>query len=94
MSFGHINLAQFPECRLPQKAQSAWDDVFGDIVGAQYKPVVYKGDQEVNGVNYWYIAEQTLMTKPLVRRLVELAINEHRDEDGMAEYHLVGIQEI
>ena len=92
--FGQIDLAQFTECRLPQKAQSAWDAIFGDIVGASYKPVVYKGDQEVNGTNYWYIAEQTLMTKPMVRRLVELAINEQRNDDGEVEYSLTGIQEV
>ncbi|MBQ6296151.1 MAG: hypothetical protein IJK81_00390 [Selenomonadaceae bacterium] len=87
---GQINLENFVGLMsMPQKPQSAWDAVFSELVGATYKPLIYVGDQLVHGVNYFYIAEQTLITNPPVRRLVKLAINEF---DGY--YKLVGVQEI
>ena len=90
---GQINLAQFPECRLPQKAQSAFDAVFGNMVGASYKSVLYKGDELVHGMNYYIFAEETIITNPPVRRLVLVCINERRNKDGEVEYNLVGIEE-
>lgn len=79
---------------LPQKPQSAWTGALGELVGATYKPLIYIGEQQVHGVNYWFIAEQTLVTNPPIRRLVKLGINENLNEDGDVEYRLIGVQEI
>ena len=46
------------------------------LVGVGYKPLVYLGYQIVHGVNYFFIAEQTLMTKDMDRRVIKMAINE------------------
>ena len=82
--FGKIQLENFDACRLPQKAQSAWTAV-EDLIGADYKPLVYLGSQVVHGVNYYYIAEQTLMTNPLVRRVIKFAIHELNGEFDLLE---------
>ena len=81
--FGKIKLENFDACRLPQKAASAWTAV-EDLIGATYKPLIYLGEQLVNGTNYYFVAEQTLMTNPLIRRVIKFAIYE---KDG--EYHLL-----
>ena len=81
--FGKIQLENFDACKLPQKAASAWSAV-ENLIGATYKPMVYLGEQIVNGTNYYFIAEQTLMTHPLIRRVIKFAIYEH---DG--EYQLL-----
>ena len=46
------------------------------LVGASYKVLMYVGDQLVRGKNYWFIAEQTLITKTPEKHVVTLAINE------------------
>ena len=93
--FGQIVLENFVGLMsLPQRPQSAWTGAIESIVGASYKPLIYIGEQKVHGINYWFIAEQTLITNPPVRRLVKLGINENRDEDGDVEYKLIGVQEI
>ena len=61
---------------LPQKAASAWSAVDGGLCGASYKPLLYIGEQVAKGTNYWFIAEQTLITNPPVKHLVTIAINE------------------
>ena len=74
---GKINLAEFKELTgMPQKAASAWSgfEELG-LVGAGYKPLLYLGCQTVKGTNYFFIAEQTLMTNPPARKVVLLAIN-------------------
>lgn len=60
---------------MPQGAASAWSAVEG-MCGASYKPLVYIGKQQVKGVNHWFIAEQTLITREPVRHIVTIAINE------------------
>ena len=76
--FGKIKLGQFNSIVMPQKAQSAWDGVgFDEIVGAEYKPVLFIGEQQVQGINYVYYAEQRLLDSGASRRLVRLVINEY-----------------
>ncbi|MBO7133305.1 MAG: hypothetical protein J6W06_04010 [Bacteroidales bacterium] len=78
---GAIKLENFEGLTaMPQKAASAWAAVNAGIVGASYKPLVFVGTQVVKGVNYWFIAEQTLVTHPPVRRIVTIAINEFEGE--------------
>lgn len=84
--FGQIELENFIGLtKMPQAAASAWEGAFEGLVGASYIPLVYLGNQTVNGELYYFIAGQTLTTYPTVRRVVKLAILE---KDG--EYRLVG----
>lgn len=78
MSLGKIQLAEFRALTtMPQKAASAWA-AFEELnlVGAAYKPLLYLGSQVVKGVNHFFIAEQTLITNPPVRKVVLMALNE------------------
>ena len=88
--FGKINLENFDACKLPQKAASAWSAV-ENLIGATYKPLLYLGEQVVNGTNYYFIAEQTLMTNPLIRRVIKFAIYEHNGEYEMLDKSIMQI---
>lgn len=88
--FGKIQLENFDACKLPQKAASAWTAVEG-LIGATYKPLLYLGEQIVNGTNYYFIAEQTLMTNPLIRRVIKFAIYEHNGEYEMLDESIMQI---
>lgn len=82
--FGKIQLEEFKGITtMPQNAASAFSAIEG-LVGATYKPLLYLGKQIVKGTNYYFVAEQTLITNPPIRRVVKLAINEF---DG--KYELV-----
>ena len=61
--------------QMPQKYASAWTAAEG-IVGASYKPLITIGNQEVKGTNYWFFAEQTLITATPEKHIVTIAINE------------------
>ena len=80
--FGKINLENFDGMtKMPQKAASAWAGAFGEpTVGASFKPLLYLGDQLVHGTNYYFIAEETLMTRCPIRRVVKLVIFGDGDE--------------
>ncbi len=70
---------QFEELKgltsMPQKAASAWAKV-DEIVGADYKPLLYCGRQLVRGTNHLFIAEQTIMSITQEKRIVAIVINE------------------
>ncbi len=83
--FGKIELEKFDGLtKMPQEAASAWSAVEG-LVGASYKPLIYLGKQIVKGTDYFFIAEQTLITNPPIRRVVTLAIHGFN-----GEYNLIG----
>lgn len=60
---------------MPQKYASAWTAAEG-LTGASYKPLMTVGKQQAKGVNYWFIAEQTLITATPEKHIVTIAINE------------------
>ena len=73
---GNIQLENFKGLTsMPQKAASAFSAV-DKLIGAKYVPLVYVGSQLVHGVNYYFIAEQTLMTAGKERNIVVLCVNE------------------
>ena len=76
--FGKLNLEEFTGLTsMPQRAASAWSGFeSAGLVGASYKPLLFYATQLVKGVNYYFIAEQTLTTHPIIRRVVKLVINE------------------
>ena len=85
--FGKTKLAQFKAAELPQEAQSAWDgSAVDELIGAEYKPVLYVGNQTVHGTNYIFYAEQKLLDFKNDRRLVRVVIN------GDSEYKVVSIE--
>ena len=74
--FGKIEFEEFEGLtKMPQKAASAWSAVDG-IIGASYKPLLFIGEQVARGTNYWFIAEQTLITATPTKHIVTIAINE------------------
>ncbi len=74
--FGKILLEEFEGLtKLPQEYASAFMGATEKVVGADYKPLLCLGRQVVNGKNYYFIAEQTLVTNPPIRRIVKLVIN-------------------
>ena len=82
---GGITLAEnYGVDKLPQGAASAWAYFDGlTFTGAGYKPLLYCGDQPVNGTLHWFIAEQTIPYKFEIRHVIKMAILE---KDG--EYKL------
>ena len=66
-------------CKLPQKAESAFNAIMEKVTGANYDPVLYVGKQLVNGTNYCIIAVQTLVIPSKPTRLVKMIIHEALD---------------
>ncbi len=78
--FGGFELEEFQGLdKLPQKAASAWTKVT-ELTGAKFKPILYAGKQVTKGINYGFIAEETLQTIGQERRLVALVVNEFNGE--------------
>ena len=72
--------------KLPQKIASAASAIENSgLTGASYKPILFVGTQSVRGINYWFFAEQTLVTNPPVKRIVKLAVNEFQGKFRIAE---------
>lgn len=79
MIFGGWNLDEVKSCNLPQKVQSAFTAVTGELVGADYEPVAYLGSQQVNGMNYRVLALQRLVIPNSEKRIVKMIIHEEID---------------
>lgn len=79
MILGGWNLDEVKGCNLPQKVQSAFTAVTGDLVGADYEPIAYLGSQIVNGANYRIIAIQRLVIPNSQPRIVKMIIHEELD---------------
>lgn len=82
MKLGSIQLANFqPLTNAPQEAASAIG-ALPALVGSTITPILYVGEQIVDdGVNYWFISEETLITIDGSRRLIMFAINELLEDD-------------
>lgn len=65
---------------MPEKVASAFVDLFGSLVGAEYTPIAYIGQQVVNGINHAILAEQTLILQRSVKNIVLITINESGDK--------------
>lgn len=83
------------KCNFEQGAASAWAAFDGSgFVGASYRPLLFCASQVVNGVNWGFIAEQTMIFAEPERHVVKLVINEYvtkNEETGEPEkaYKLV-----
>ena len=76
---GGWDISGLKACTLPQKAASAFANITGGLVGAEYMPVLYVGSQLVHGTNHCIIAVQTVITANPEKRLVKMVINEMPD---------------
>ena len=76
--FGGINVVEQPEATgLPQEAVTAWDSVnLGELVGANYKVISYIGNQLAQGVNHFFLVQQTIVLAEPVRHIAVVTINE------------------
>lgn len=84
LNFGAIEvLEQQGLTKMPQEAASAWSAFDGTMTGAGYKPIAYVGKQVVKGVNYVFLAEQTLITANPERHIVAVTINEFNGNYGV-----------
>ena len=79
MIVGGWNLDEVKGCNLPQKVQSAFTAITGDMTGADYEPIAYLGSQIVNGTNYRIIAIQRLVLPNSHPRIVKMIIHEETD---------------
>ena len=79
---GGWNLDEVKGTALPQKVQSAFTAVTGDMTGADYEPIAYLGSQAVNGTNYRILAIQRLVVPSGEKRIVKMII--HEGIDGVA----------
>ena len=73
--FGTFQLENFKGLtEMPQEAASAWSAV-ENLVGVGYKPLLYLGKQVARGTDYLFVAEQTILSNPPVRRVINFTIN-------------------
>ena len=64
------------EEELPAEVQDAFDAAVGQLVGVNYKPLMYMGKQVVKGVNYYVLASATPIYPNATGRPVIISINE------------------
>ena len=85
MLFGAFELENFEGLTsMPQGAASAWSAV-ENLVGCGYKPLLYVGKQVARGTDHLFIAEQTVVTNPPVRRVISMIINEFQGKYDLVE---------
>ena len=79
MVLGGWNLDEVKGCNLPQKVQTAFTAVTSELVGADYEPIAYLGNQQVNGTNYRILALMRAIAPNAEKKLVKMIINEAPD---------------
>lgn len=71
--------------KLPQKVASAFTEIFGNMVGAEYSVIAYLGSKVVSGVNHAILATQTMITGNDVHNVVLIVLNEKDDKFSLVE---------
>ena len=79
MLLGGWNLDEVKGCNLPQKVQSAFTAVTGDMTGADYEPIAYLGSQIVNGINYRILCKRRLVIPNSDVQIVKMIIHDETD---------------
>lgn len=65
--------------RIPKGAAEAWASLDA-LSRCYYRPVIYLGSEEVeSGLQFWFIARQTVIFPKPENRLVMLAITEQKE---------------
>ena len=95
MLTGGIKITNFDNLKSnvdAQKAASAWSGIdWAGLMGASYKPLLYVGEQVVKGVNYCFIAEQTLVLREPEKHIVTIKINEFNGEYSIVKGSIIRI---
>ena len=79
MTLGGWNLDEVKGTALPQKVQTDFTAVTGELVGAEYEPIAYLGSQQVNGTNYRILALQRVVALNSEKKFVKMIIHEELD---------------
>ena len=79
MTLGGWNLDEVKGTALPQKVQTDFTAVTGELVGAEYEPIAYLGSQQVNGTNYRILALQRVVSLNSEKKFVKMIIHEELD---------------
>jgi hypothetical protein len=78
---------------MPQELATAFGKVT-QLMGATYAPIACIGSQLVNGVNYAFLAEQTIMSLDGNKNIVVVILNVKPVSGGLPEVSLVSIQPV
>lgn len=82
---------------LPEDVVSGFWNVFGSIgiLGADYEPLAYIGEQIVNGTNHMILGKQTLLTDPATEHLVIVVLHAtRRKDDIVSQFSLLLIENL
>jgi len=82
---GAYNIHVVPGAKLPQKVASAFDEIFGKMVGASYGIIAYLGSKIVSGTNHAILATQVMVTGNDVHNVVLIVLNEKNDHFEIVE---------
>ena len=68
------------EASLPQDIKCIFDVAAGQLLGVNYKPIVYVGKQVVRGINYYFICEAKRVYPNSKPYPVMLVVNKFQDQ--------------
>ena len=77
--------------KMPQQVATAFSDILGNLMGAQYNPIAYLGSQVVNGTNHAVLAEQLVVTGVDTKNIVLVILNEKPGSVAGKDFALVSI---
>lgn len=78
--------------KLPQRIATAQAELeTTELCGASYKALIYLGKQVVRGMNYYFIAEETLSTATPEKHIVLIAVNEFKEEYEIVKSSVIRI---
>ena len=72
---GGWDIVDMPAGPIPEKVAAAFADATSSLMGAQYIPLLYCGEQVVRGINYMLICEQKIMASGAPKHIVQMTIN-------------------
>ena len=81
---------EFENCKLPEKVETGWAQVFSDHLGVEFTPALYCGSQIVNGTNYMIIAKGRTITNPSREYMATIILYSDLND----QFSLVSINEI
>ena len=87
---GAWKIAEMEPCKLPQGVATGFSEVFKNIDGAGYIPVLYCGSQVVAGTNHAIICKQTLVTQTPVEHVVKVVLYENLG----GQFQIISIENI
>lgn len=91
---GAWNYDVLKACELPQKVASGFSEIFSNIVGADYTPVLYCGTQVVNGFNHMLICKSRICHPDAEDKLTKVILNELPEDEIKSQWSIVSIEEI